>query len=168
MNELKEINFEKYITDYLVDANEYELRGADESRVPVKDKDYDRALAIDTEAMRQFIETTQPDEWQRLVELYGETDAAMQFARRVDQELTGIGVLQVLRDGVTDRGVHVDFMFKKPNNAINTEHFRLYNQNLFTVQRQVYFSPRDERSVDMVLFLNGLPIITLELKNQIS
>lgn len=168
MNELKEINFEKYITDYLVDANEYELRGADDSRVPVKDKDYDRALAIDIDAMRQFIETTQPDEWQRLVELYGEADAAQQFARRVDQELTGIGVLQVLRDGVTDRGVHVEFMFKKPNSSINTEHFRLYNQNLFTVQRQVYFSPRDERSVDMVLFLNGLPIVTLELKNQLT
>ncbi len=168
MNELKEINFEKYITDYLVDANEYELRGANESRVPIKDRDYDRALAIDVAAMRQFIETTQPDEWQRLVELYGEEDAAMQFARRVDQELTGIGVLQVLRDGVTDRGVHIEFMFKKPNSAINTEHFRKYNQNLFTVQRQVYFSPRDERSVDMVLFLNGLPIITLELKNQLT
>ncbi len=168
MNELKEINFEKYITDYLVDANEYELRGADESRVPLKDKDYDRALAIDIETMRQFIEATQPDEWQRLVDMYGEADAAQQFARRVDQELTGIGVLQVLRDGVTDRGVHVDFMFKKPNSALNTEHFRLYNQNLFTVQRQVYFSPRDERSVDMVLFLNGLPIITMELKNQLT
>lgn len=168
MNQLKEINFEKYITDYLVDANEYELRGADDSRVPIKDKDYDRALAIDIDTMRQFIETTQPDEWQRLVELYGEADAAQQFARRVDQELTGIGVLQVLRDGVTDRGVHVEFMFKKPNSSINTEHFRLYNQNLFTVQRQVYFSPRDERSVDMVLFLNGLPIVTLELKNQLT
>lgn len=168
MNELKEINFEKYITDYLVDANEYELRGADESRVPLKDKDYDRALAIDIETMRQFIEATQPDEWQRLVDMYGEADAAQQFARRVDQELTGIGVLQVLRDGVTDRGVHVEFMFKKPNSSINTEHFRLYNQNLFTVQRQVYFSPRDERSVDMVLFLNGLPIVTLELKNQLT
>lgn len=168
MNELKEINFEKYITDYLVDANEYELRGADDLGIPQKDKNYDRALAIDVVTMRQFIETTQPDEWQRLVELYGEADAALQFARRVDQELTGVGVLQVLRDGVTDRGVHVEFMFKKPNSAINTEHFRLYNQNLFTVQRQVFFSPRDERSVDMVLFLNGLPIVTLELKNQLT
>lgn len=168
MNELKEINFEKYITDYLVDANGYNLRGVNNSGVPVKDKDYDRALAFDVDAMRQYIETTQPDEWLKLIELYGEADAALQFARRVDQELTSIGVLQVLRDGVTDRGVHVEFMFKKPNSAINTEHFRLYHQNLFTVQRQVYFSPRDERSVDMVLFLNGLPIITLELKNQLT
>ncbi len=168
MNELKEINFEKYITDYLVDANEFVLRGADDSHVSIKDKDYDRALAIDVAAMQQFIGTTQPDEWARLVELYGEEEAGLQFARRVDQELTGIGVLQVLRDGVTDRGVHVDFMFKKPNSSINTEHFRFYNQNLFTVQRQVYFSPRDERSVDMVLFLNGLPIITMELKNQLT
>lgn len=168
MNELKEINFEKYITDYLVDANEYELRGANESRVPVKDYDYDRTLALDVTTMQQFIETTQPDEWQRLIDLYGEADAAMQFARRVDQELAGVGILHVLRDGVTDRGVHIEFMFKKPNSNINTGHFRLYNENLFTVQRQVYFSPRDERSVDMVLFLNGLPIITLELKNQLT
>lgn len=168
MNGLKEINFEKYITDYLVDANEYQLRGANESRVPLKDQDYDRSLALDVATMGQFIEATQPDAWQRLVELYGADEAALQFARRVDQELTGIGILQVLREGVTDRGVHIDFMFKKPNSSINTEHFRLYNQNLFTVQRQVYFSPRDERSVDMVLFLNGLPIITLELKNQLT
>lgn len=168
MNELKEINFEKYITDYLVDANGYELRGADESRVPRKDADYDRTLALDVGAMQRFIEATQPDEWQRLVDLYGADDAALQFARRVDQELTGVGVLQVLRDGVTDRGVHVEFMFKKPNSGINAEHFRLYNQNFFSVQRQVYFSPRDERSVDMVLFLNGLPVITMELKNQLT
>ena len=168
MIDLKEINFEKYITDYLVDANEYILRGSGESGVPIKDLDYDRAIALDLGAMRQFIETTQPDEWQRLVELYSEADAAEQFAKRVDQELTGIGVLQVLRDGVTDRGIHVDFMFKKPNSAINTEHYRLYNENLFTVQRQVYFSPRDERSVDMVLFLNGLTIVTMELKNQLT
>lgn len=168
MNELKEINFEKYITSYLVDANEYELRGADDSHVPVKDKDYDRALAIDVGTMQQFIEHTQPEEWQRLVDLYGATDAAILFARRVDQVLAGEGILQVLREGVTDRGVHVEFMYKKPNSAINTEHFRLYNQNIFTVQRQVYFSPRDERSVDMVLFLNGLPIVTMELKNQLT
>lgn len=168
MNELKEINFEKYITDFLVDANEYKLRGANELRVPVKDQDYDRALALDIATIQQFIKATQPDEWQRLVELYGGEDAAMQFARRVDQELTSVGVLQVLRDGVTDRGVHVEFMFKKPNSNINTDHLRLYNENLFTVQRQVYFSPHDERSVDMVLFLNGLPIITLELKNQLT
>ncbi len=47
MLDLKEINFEKYITDYLVDANKYLLRGADENGFTVKDKDYDRALAID-------------------------------------------------------------------------------------------------------------------------
>lgn len=168
MNGLKEINFEKYITDFLTDANEYELRGADAVGLSEKDKDYDRVLAMDLGSMRQFIEVTQPDEWQRLVEQYGEDNAIEHFAKRVDQEIADIGILQVLRDGVTDRGVHVEFMYKKPNSALNPEHYRLYNENLFTVQRQVYFSPRDERSVDMVLFLNGLPIITLELKNQLT
>ena len=168
MVNLKEINFEKYITDYLVDANEYVLRGADGIGAAVKDQDYDRALAIDVGVMQQFIETTQPDEWAQLVDQYGADDASLQFARRVDQDLTGVGVLKVLREGVSDRGVHVDFMYKKPNSAMNTEHFKLYNQNIFSVQRQVYFSPRDERSVDMVLFLNGLPIVTMELKNQLT
>jgi type I restriction enzyme R subunit len=123
MFELKEINFEKYITDYLVGANEYGLRGSDAVGLPEKDKDYDRAFAMDLGSMRQFIEATQPDEWQRLVEQYGEDSAIEHFAKRVDQEISDIGILQVLRDGVTDRGVHVEFMYKKPNSALNPEHF---------------------------------------------
>jgi type I restriction enzyme, R subunit len=167
MNELKEINFEKYISDFLVKENSFLLRGSDENGVPVKDKDYDRGLALDLGLMQQFIESTQPDEWQRLVDLYGES-AIGHFAKRVDQEISQIGVLQVLREGVSDRGVHVEFMFKKPNSQLNQTHQELYEKNIFSVQRQVYFCPRDERSVDVVLFIAGIPAITMELKNQLT
>lgn len=167
MINLKETNFEQYITGYLLKNNGYVLRGADEQLRPVKDKDYSRALALDTELLIDFVKATQPNEWQRLQEIYkGET--ATNLAKRVDQEISQIGVLAVLRDGITDRGVSIDLMYRKPNANINPATEALYNANIFSVMRQVYFSPKDERSVDMVLCINGIPMVTLELKNQLT
>lgn len=166
-NKLNETNFEKYITDYLVTQNGYNLRGADNNNVPVKDRNYDRSLAMDLEQMQQFIEATQPKAWKRLVEIYGDK-ALESFSKRVGQQLSQIGALDVLREGVTDRGVHVDFMYTKPNTGLNPEIEWLYNNNQFSVMRQVYYSQKDESSIDLVIFLNGIPIITMELKNQLT
>lgn len=167
MIDLKETNFEQYITNWLVEHDGYKLRGADESGRPVRDQDYDRALALDLDMLRDFISTTQPKEWARLHEIYGD-QALENFAKRLDQELSQIGALEVLRQGVTDRGVHIDLFYRRPNSSFNAEAEKLYASNIFSVQRQVYFSPRDERSVDTVLFLNGLPVVTIELKNQLT
>jgi len=167
MIDLKETNFEQYITSYLVEKNGYILRGADESLRPIKDKDYDRNLALDLQLLASFIQETQPDEWARLHEIYGD-QALESFAKRLDQELSQIGALEVLRQGVTDRGVHIDLMYRKPNSSYNPDAEKLYEANKFSVMRQVYFSPRDERSVDMVLALNGIPVVTFELKNQLT
>lgn len=167
MINLKETNFEQYITDYLVDNNGYMRRGMDEAKRPVKDLHYDRHLALDLEVLGQFIQTTQPNEWARLHEIYGD-QALDSFANRLDQELSQIGVLDVLRQGVVDRGVHIDLFYRRPNSGFNPDAENLYQTNVFSVQRQIYFSPRDERSVDMALFLNGIPVVTLELKNQLT
>ena len=167
MIDLKETNFEKFITDFLVKTNTYALRGADEKGVPVKDKHYDRELALDLETLKNFIEASQPKEWKRLQEIYGD-EAIQGFAKRLDQELTQIGVLEVIRNGVSDRGVHIDLMYKRPNTGFNPESERLYGLNQFSVMRQVYFSPKDQRSVDIVLLLNGIPVVTMELKNQLT
>lgn len=167
MIDLKETNFEQYITNWLIEHNGYILRGADEAGRPVKDKDYDRTLALDLELLGQFIQTTQPNEWARLHEIYGD-QALESFAKRLDQELSQIGVLDVLRQGVTDRGVRIDLFYRQPNSGFNPDAEKLYQANSFSVMRQVYFSPRDERSVDMVLLLNGIPVVTFELKNQLT
>ena len=167
MIDLKETNFEQYITTYLVAKNSFILRGADDSGRPVKDKDYDCRLSLDLELLGRFIQKIQPDKWKRLEEVYGE-EALGGFAKRLDQELRQRGVLNVLRQGVTDRGVHIDLMYRKPNSGHNPEAEFLYESNIFSVMRQVYFSPRDERSVDMLLLLNGMPIATFELKNQLT
>ena len=167
MINLKETNFEQYISNYLAEKNGYILRGADGSLRPIKDQDYDRTLALDLNLLSDFIQHTQPNEWARLHEIYGD-QALDSFAKRLDQELSQVGVLELLRQGVTDRGVHIDLMYRKPNSSYNPEADKLYQANKFSVMRQVYFSPRDERSVDMVLLLNGLPVVTLELKNQLT
>ncbi len=167
MINLKETNFEQYITNYLIEKNGFILRGADESLRPVKDKDYDRNIVLDLDMLARFIQDTQPNEWARLHDIYGD-QALDSFAKRLDQELSQIGALDVLRQGVTDRGVHIDLMYRRPNSSYNPEAEKLYEANTFSVMRQVYFCPRDERSVDMVLLLNGIPIVTLELKNQLT
>lgn len=167
MIDLKETNFEQYITNYLVEKNGYILRGADESLRPIKDKDYNRTLALDLESLTDFIQETQPNEWTRLREIYGD-QALESFAKRLDQELSQIGALEVLRQGVTDRGVHIDLFYRRPNSNYNPDAEKLYEANRYSVMRQVYFSPRDERSVDMVLLLNGIPVVTFELKNQLT
>lgn len=167
MIDLKETNFEQYITNWLTEHNGFILRGADEAGRPVKDKDYDRALALDLDLLGQFIQATQPNEWARLHEIYGD-QALESFAKRLDQELSQIGVLDVLRQGVTDRGVHIELFYRRPNSGFNPDAERLYQTNVFSVMRQVYFSPRDERSVDMVVLLNGIPVVSFELKNQLT
>lgn len=167
MISLKETNFEQYFSNYLVEKNGYILRGTDESSRPIKDKDYDRNLALDLQLLADFIQETQPNEWVRLHEIYGD-QALESFAKRLDQELSQIGALEVLRQGVTDRGVHIDLMYRKPNSSYNPDVEKLYESNKFSVMRQVFFSPRDERSVDMVLLLNGIPVVTFELKNQLT
>lgn len=167
MIDLKETNFEQYITSWLIEHNGFIPRGADEAGRPVKNRDYDRALALDSELLGQFIQTTQPNEWARLHEIYGD-QALENFTKRLDQQLSQIGVLDVLRQGITDRGVHIDLFYRRPNSGFNPDVEKLYQANVFSVMRQVYFSPRDERSVDMVLLLNGVPVVTFELKNQLT
>ena len=167
MIDLKETNFEQYIISYFTEKNSFILRGADELSRPVKGKDYNRNVALDLELLSRFIQKTQSDKWDRLEEIYGEK-APDNFAKRLDQELRQRGVLDVLRQGVTDRGVHIDLMYRKPNSGHNPEAESLYESNIFSVMRQVYFSPRDERSVDMLLLLNGMPVATFELKNQLT
>ena len=96
MIDLKETNFEQYITNYLAEKNGFILRGADGSLRPIKDQDYDRTLALDLNLLSDFIQNTQPNEWARLQEIYGD-QVIDSFAKRLDQELSQVGVLELLR-----------------------------------------------------------------------
>ena len=130
-------------------------------------KHYDRSLCLDSETLFGFIYATQPEQWEKLKVQHG-PEVKARFLRRLVKEIESRGTLDVLRRGVTDLGSKFDLGYFKPETGLNEEHQRLHNANSFSVMRQVHFSEKNEKSLDLVLFLNGLPIITAELKNPLT
>ena len=129
---------------------------------------YDAELGIDTGALWEFIGKTQFGSWRELLELYGgDQDTVMrQFALRVASEIDSRGVLDVLRQGVEDRGVQMDLAYFRPGVALAPRALEEYNANVLGVARQFHFSHRDpSQSVDLALFVNGLPVATIELED---
>lgn len=129
---------------------------------------FDVELGIDTGDMYRFISATQVESWGRLIELYGgdRATAQRQFAQRVAAEVDSRGVLDVLRRGVRDRGVQIDMAYFRPGHTLAVDALGEYRKNVLAVARQLRYSHRDPKlSVDMALFVNGLPVATVELKN---
>lgn len=126
--------------------------------------DYDRALCLDPGLLVNFVEASQPKRWERLKSHYGE-EVRERVAKRVASEVEKRGVIDVLRKGVKDAGVGLDLIYYRPASALNPDLQRLYELNQFSVIRQLRYSSSNENSLDVVLFLNGLPIFTAELKN---
>jgi type I restriction enzyme, R subunit len=130
---------------------------------------YDAELGIHTGTLWEFVSKTQVDNWNRLVELYGgDPDITQkQFARRVASEIDSRGTLDVLREGVKDRGVLIELCYFKPGHTLAEDALQGYNANILLAARQFHFSARDRNdSVDFALIVNGLPVATIELKNQ--
>lgn len=154
----REKGFEKFIEDYLVEQNGYVKRS------PSK---YNRDACLDIDLVVSFIEKTQPTTWEQLYDRHGD-DFADRFLARLKEELANRGALDVLRNGIDDHGVHIDLAYFKPTTGFNKEAQKLYQANTLSVMRQVKYSDKNENSIDMVLFLNGLPLFTIELKNQLT
>lgn len=128
---------------------------------------YDRKLCLDPEALFSFIYATQPRTWERLKTQHGD-EVKERFLRRLTSEIESRGTLDVLRKGVVDLGCKFELAYFRPESALNEEHNRLYEGNLLGVMRQVRYSERNENSLDLALFVNGLPIITAELKTPLK
>src|SRR5699024_2704105 len=88
--------------------------------------------------------------------------------RRLEQELNRRGIIDCLRHGIKDRGVSLRLAYNKPPSSLNQLFIRNYENNIFTVSRQVYSSSHNKNSLDMVLFMNGFPIVVTELKNPLT
>lgn len=130
-------------------------------------KEYNRELAMDTAEILKFIQATQPHEWELLSRRHGPMVEA-NFLRRLDNELKRRGMLDVLRHGIDDTGVSFKMSYFKPGSTMNKTAMDLYDKNRLMITRQVHYSLDNENSLDTVLFLNGLPIITIELKNPLT
>ena len=149
--------FEHAIEDALVEAG-YDKRQPD---------DYDRAHCIDSGALLEFLYATQPREWDRYKKQHGEA-ARQKLFHRIASQVKSRGTLEVLRKGVKSNGCRFQLAYFRPNSGLNPDLEKLYQANRFTVVRQLRYSEQSEHSLDLAVFLNGLPIFTAELKNPFS
>ena len=156
--ELKEKAFEEAIEEYLITKGGY---------VKGNPKNFNRKLALDVDTLIGFIKTTQPKKWERYVTIYG-SSSEESFIKRFCKEVKTNGLLYVLRRGFKDRGIKFDVVYFKPANTNNTETVKLYEENILHCTRQLHYSVFNENSIDIVLFLNGIPIVSMELKCQFT
>ncbi len=130
-------------------------------------EDFDRRLCLITADVVDFLLATQPKEWEKLKQHHG-ADVKPRFLGRLSREITRRGALDVLRNGVKDSGCKFRMAYFRPASGLNEELQRLHGANLFAVVRQLRFSEKTEQSVDLALFLNGIPVFTAELKNPLN
>ena len=128
---------------------------------------YNKPLCLISSETLRFIQLTQLQEYQKLERQYG-ADTPDKLLDRVSREIKNRGVLDVLRKGVKDRGCAFDLTYFLPSSGMNPDHQKLYAQNRFSLVRQLHYSEKNEKSLDMVLCLNGLPLATMELKNSLT
>jgi type I restriction enzyme R subunit len=128
---------------------------------------FDKALCLDPGPLIDFIEATQPKEWAKFEQQHGK-DARPAFHKRVAAAIEADGSVTVLRQGVKASGCKFRLAFFKPETSLNPDTEVLYQANQFTVMRQVRYSEKTDHSLDLVLFLNGLPLFTAELKNPLN
>ena len=156
--DLKEKNFEADIERYLITEGGY-IKGNQDT--------YDKERAIDMPVLISFIEKTQPKQWKRYVTKYGDK-AEKQLYRVFQDDVSRYGLIYVLRKGISDVGINIRFCYFAPASLLNDELVTNYDANILTVTRQFAYSKLNKNTIDMVLSLNGIPVVALELKNQIT
>jgi len=127
-------------------------------------EEYDKPLCLIPEDVLNFIYATQPKEWDKFKKQH-EGDARTPFLQRLASELRTRGTLHVLRKGIKANGCRFQLAYFIPSSGLNYDLLSLYGANLFSEIRQLHYSEKNNNSLDLVLFLNGLPIFTAELKN---
>lgn len=128
---------------------------------------YDPARAIDMPVLIRFIADTQPKTWARYQAVYGE-QAEKQLYKVFEENVEKYGLIHVLRNGVKDRGIELRFCYFEPASHLNDDLVDKYRKNILTETRQFFYSTENRNSIDMVLSLNGIPVVALELKNQLT
>lgn len=154
----KESGLETLIVEHLVNHNGYE-QGTN--------NDYSKEYAIDETRLFRFLQDTQPDQLEKLGVFNSDINKS-KFLNRLQGEITKNGIIEVLRSGIKVYPVTLDLFYLTPSQE-NAKSKELYNKNIFSVTRQLNYSRDNTRlALDFVIFINGLPIITSELKNRLT
>ena len=127
-------------------------------------RDFDKEYAIDTKRFWHFLENSQPKELEKLKKLGG--DYKLKILQQLDKVIKKYSILEVLKKGLKVDNAHFTLFYNAPLASSSKKVQQNFYLNEFSVSRQVHYSLKNPReSIDIVLFLNGLPIVTMELKN---
>ncbi|EAI5357249.1 type I restriction endonuclease subunit R [Campylobacter upsaliensis] len=152
MRNYTEKNLESFIEAHLLESG----------YIKRESKDYDKSLGVDRELFLNFLHSTQAKTLQEL-EIRGIKE--QELLKRIFSQIQDKGIVKALQAGVKIRDITIKLAHPKPNSSANEKAIENYNKNIFSITRQLYFSEKNNKSLDMVIFLNGLPLITMELKN---
>lgn len=155
MNEiLTEKQYQREIMDYLKNENGYRIR---------KDTDFDRLFAVDRGMLFEFLNTSQPEVMEELYKIF-KTDTEETIVNVINETVTSnkSSLVETLKSGVEISNRHLDLMYTKPATTFNTTLNKKYETNIFSVAEEVWAS--DNERIDLVIFLNGLAIMSFELK----
>ena len=151
---LSEKEYQHFIMDRLEKDNGYVIRKA---------TDYDRLFAVDRGMLFQFLNSTQPDEMAALRKIYKDDleDTIVSFINAEETKARG-SLLDVLKHGIEISNLKLELMYTKPATDFNKDLLAKYEKNIFSVMEEVWAS--DKERIDLVIFLNGLAIMSFELK----
>ncbi|RBO92472.1 type I restriction endonuclease subunit R [Nocardia puris] len=135
--------------------------------------EYRADLGMDLGELLAFLGATQQEEWDELVSFYGGDATAAQagFVRVIEQQIGSRGVLDVLRNGVKDRGIRIRLAYFKPNLVTSEADLAQYRANRLTVVQELPYATKQadaKHRLDLALLLNGIPVATAELKNPLT
>lgn len=158
MKKHTEERLEDAVVDALVSRGGYVLTVSEE---------FDADRALNPDRVIRFVKGTQPNVFQALEAIHGaETETVLLDALCKELELKG--TLKVLREGFKCYGKKLKVAFFTPNNQMNPETLKLYGCNELSVTRQLHYSKAHNKSLDIALFVNGIPVATAELKNPMT
>lgn len=153
-----ELTFEQAIEAFLLEQGGY---------VKGNSSDFDVKQGLFPLYITEFLKLSQPKAWAKIESIHKD-EAEKKVILRLVKEIDLRGALDVIRKGFTDYGVKFQMAYFKPESSLNPEAEEQYKTNHLSVTRQLYYERDGKNSLDMVLSLNGLPIATIELKNQFS
>ena len=159
--------FEQLIVREMVSAGGW--LGEVTEGTPTEHLGYDATLGLYPSDLIAFVKDTQGKAWDKLVALAGSAHSAeVSLLKRVAAQLDKRGTVEVLRGGLTEKGVAVRLAFFEPDLELDPAARALYAANRLRAVRQVRFDPGSGASLDLVLFVNGVPTATAELKNRFT
>lgn len=149
--DMSEKGFQRLMAKELVQKHGY---------VETNSNDFDREFCLNKDQLLEFVKNSQPEKYDFIVNKGDKV-----FFSRLDSKIKSNGIIEILRKGIKFFDKTIDLFYPEPNSEHNIKDRFKYESNIFSVTQELVYTDNNKNRIDLVLFINGLPIITMELKN---